>query len=108
MNTEKKREEIITQIRILAGELGAIENELENVADAENYDFQVQTGLSEAVTEIFDGDVFLAIRWFGFCLISCGVDADPRVTCLLDSLNREVDSQFERKESEYEGDEEES
>jgi hypothetical protein len=98
MDKENQRSEIVRQIRRLAGELGAIEDELENVADAENYDFQVQTGLAAAVTEILEDNPFSAIRWFGYCLISCGVEADPRIICLLDSLDREVDSQLATEE----------
>ncbi len=96
--TEKR---LIRQIHDLGGELGMKLDDLENVSDAENYEYQVATGLAEAVAQIFERDPFKAVSWFGLCLISCDVEVDDRVGCLLDSLKREIDEQDEA----FEGDE---
>jgi len=85
-------ESLIQEIRSLAGRLGEMGGDLENVADAENYDFQVQTGLASATAQILEGNPFKAIVWFGHCLISCGVEPDERIKCLLDSLSREIEA----------------
>ena len=90
--SEERGNELVQKIRDAAGELGAMTDELEDVADAENYDFQVRTGLAMAITEILEWNPIDATVWFGYCLISCGVNIDDRVQCLIDSLCREIES----------------
>ena len=83
-------DEMILEIRKIAGKIGSDQADLDDACDAENYDFQVQTGLSEVVSEILDYNPSKLIFWFGYCLINCGLDPDQRIGALLDALEREV------------------
>jgi len=57
MTEEEKQQPLILKLRKLAGAIGEIENEFTDVCDSENYDLQVQTGLSTSIAEIFDYDI---------------------------------------------------
>ena len=49
MSTDKNKEQLILQIRKLAGQLGELmDSEPVDPSDAENYDYQVMTGLAGA------------------------------------------------------------
>ena len=87
-------DELITKLRELAGAIGS-QDELENAPDAENYDFQVQTGLAEAVVKIMDYDSGKLIFWIGRCLIQFGLNPNDRIKALLDALAHEVVVQLE-------------
>ncbi|MEY3898593.1 MAG: hypothetical protein RLZZ214_4115, partial [Verrucomicrobiota bacterium] len=47
-------DEMILEIRKIAGPIGSSQADLDDACDAENYDFQVQTGLAKVVSEILD------------------------------------------------------
>ena len=98
---KNERENLIREIRSLAGRIGA-DDELPNVADSVNYEYQVDTGLASAVAELLFNHPQNAIPWFGYCLIECGVDIDERMSALMDALRREVDSQLDEEDDETE------
>ncbi len=99
---------IARKIRELAAKL-AEDHTLDNAADAEEYQHQIECGLAEAVVDILDFDLPRLFYWFGFCFISFGVDpTNERISALLDALENEVsnqsDAEFEKEKGE-EGDE---
>ena len=72
-------------------------------SDAENYDFQVLTGLSDAVVEVIDYDIEKLFYWFGYCLLGFGVDpCDDRISALMDALKNEVITQSDKAMEEEE------
>jgi hypothetical protein len=111
MNNETKIDELIVQLREIAGEIGELDMPgvySPEASDADDYDFKIQIGLARAVIEIFDDDPSKTIFWFGRCLMRLGMDTeDGRMQTLLDALEREEHAQFLAKEddSESSGDE---
>lgn len=89
----------IIRIRKLAGEIGSHRN-IEKLSDSENYEFQVDTGLAQAVAHIQGFDPARLIYWFVFCLIDLDLEVDDRLRALLDALEREIQSQFYADEGE--------
>ena len=93
MSNETKIDELIVQLREIAGEIGELQDPgvySPRVADAEDYDFKIQIGLARAAVEIFDYDPSKTITWFGHCLIGLGMSVDDgRMRTLLDALDRE-------------------
>jgi hypothetical protein len=106
MSNETKIEELIVQLRKVAGEIGELEAPgvySPRAADAEDYDFKIQTGLARAALEIYDYDPSETIRWFGYCLIGLGMNvADGRMQTLLDALDREQFAQSQANEDDSE------
>ena len=107
MNTEKTEEQLIYEIRALAGQLGELyHREQEGPSDAEHYDFQVLVGLANATVGITDFDPSKLFYWLGYCIIGFGLDVDPRISALMDALEHEVTNQleamFEKEEGEGE------
>ena len=98
MHAAKDRE-WIGKIRSLAGQLGATRYESPDVADAENYESQVQVGLACSAVEILDYDSSKVAEWFGHCLIACGVEIDPLTEALLDALESKLESRARNRES---------
>ena len=93
---EQRAKELIHQLRLIAGEIGAMDNELDGAGDAENYEFQVHVGLANAIVEVLDYDTDKVITWlFGYCLIQLGVEPNDRIAALLDALKREVEVQLD-------------
>lgn len=99
MTDENNIDPNILRIRKLAGKIGSYQN-IEKGSDAENYEFQVDVGLAEAVSDIQGYDPQKLIYWFGFCIIRLGANCDERIQALLDALEREINSQFENEEQE--------
>ena len=106
MNNETKIEELVVQLRNIAGEIGELENPegySRRASDADDYDFKIQIGLARAAIEIFDYDPSKTIYWFGYCLIDLGMNTDDgRMQALLDALDREQHAQFLSNEDESE------
>ena len=93
---EQREKELVHQLRLIAGEIGAMNNELDGGSDSENYEFQVHVGLANAIVEVLDYDTDKVITWlFGYCLIRLGVTNDDRIAALLDALKREVEVQLD-------------
>jgi hypothetical protein len=111
MSNETKIDELIVQLRKIAGKIGELQSPgaySPSAADADDYDFKIQLGLAQAVVEIFDYDLSEAINWFGYCLIQLDMNHDYRRTdTLLDALKRELYAQDDANEddSESSGDE---
>jgi hypothetical protein len=108
MSTENKEEELIHQIRTLAGQLGELHHrEQEGPSDAEHYDFQVMVGLAKATVDITNFDSAKLFYWLGYCIIGLGLDVDPRIKALMDALENEVNAQldilFEKADEEENG-----
>ncbi len=96
MNIEKTEDQLIHQIRLLAGQLGELHHsEQQGPSDAEHYDFQVMVGLANAAVEITDFAPEKLFYWLGYCLIALGLDVDPRVSALMDALENEVNVQID-------------
>ena len=96
MSTEKTKEQLIYEIRSLAGQLGElIDSEPVDPSDAESYDDQVMVGLARATVEITDGDPAKLFYWLGYCICGLGLDVDPRIQSLVDALKYEVYAQLE-------------
>jgi hypothetical protein len=96
MNIEKTEDQLIHEIRLLAGQLGELHHrEQEGPSDAEHYDFQVMVGLAKATVEITDFDPEKLFFWLGFCFIGLGLDVDPRISALMDALKNEVSDQLD-------------
>lgn len=91
METEPKLD-LILKIRALAGQVGGLDNDLQDACDADNYDFQVQVGLAESIVEILDYDPSKTVQWFGYCLVQFGLGSNDRANALLDALEREVEA----------------
>jgi hypothetical protein len=97
MSTEKIEEQLILQIRELAGQLGELHHrEQEGPSDAEHYDFQVMVGLANATVDITDFDPDKLFYWLGYCIIGLGLDMDPRICALKDALENEVNEQLDK------------
>lgn len=93
---DKKEEELLHQIRVLAGELGAISHkEQEGVSDAEHYDFQVLVGMANAAVHISGCDPRKLMYWLGYCFIDMGADPDDRIKALMDALRNEVEDRID-------------
>jgi hypothetical protein len=101
MTNENTLDPKIIRIRQLAGEIGS-HHQLEKASDAENYDFQVKCGLGDAVADIFQGNPHDLFEFFGYCLISIGINLDKRVDALLDATEREVLTQYDFSDEEEE------
>lgn len=101
---EKRQEQLIIEIRRLAGEIGSMQDSLDKGGDAENYDYQVRTGLAVAVDDILGYDPKEVVRWLGHCLIPMGIDVNDRVEALLDALSREIDAQLAERDEEEDDD----
>ncbi len=96
MSTENKEEELILQIRSLAGQLGELDHrEQEGPSDAEHYDFQVMVGLANATVDITNFDPDKLFYWLGYCILRLGLDVDPRIRALMDALQNEVNTQLD-------------
>jgi hypothetical protein len=55
--------------------------------------------LADAITEIQGNDPEKLFHWFVYCLIGFGLDSlNPRISALIDALEREVYSQLESLE----------
>lgn len=85
------------EIRVLAGKLAA-DTTLEKSSDSEEYDFQVQIGLADAVVDILDFNPYKLGTWFGYCLIALGLEIDDRLEGLLHALRDEVELQVKGME----------
>jgi hypothetical protein len=97
MSTEKIEEQLILQIRELAGQLGELDHcEQEGPSDAEHYDFQVMVGLAKATVDITNFDSAKLFYWLGYCIIGLGLDVDPRIRELMDALENEVNEQLDK------------
>lgn len=96
MSNENKEEELINQIRALAGQLGELDHrEQEGPSDAEHYDFQVMVGLANATIGITDFNPTKLFYWLGYCILGLGLDVDPRISALMDALENEVNTQLD-------------
>ncbi len=96
MSIENKEEELIHQIRALAGQLGELHyREQEGPSDAEHYDFQVMVGLANATVDITNFAPEKLFYWLGYCIIGLGLDVDPRIRALMDALENEVNAQLD-------------
>ena len=86
---EEKNRQIIAKIRDLAGSvtMGHFPETPAKMADADEWDSRVQSGLAEAVVVTQGNNM---IDWFGFCLIQLGLGGDgglnPRLMGILESL----------------------
>jgi hypothetical protein len=87
----------IGRIRELAGQIGATRFESPQMADAENYESQVQIGLALSATEILDYDSSRVVECFGHFLIACGVEIDPLTEALLNALESKLESRSARE-----------
>jgi hypothetical protein len=96
---DTKRMELVLKLRGIAGEIGSIDNEQPLSSDADSYDLQVLSGLSDAVVTILDDVPSKFFSWIDYCLISYGLGfPNPRITALIDALENEVYSQLESLE----------
>jgi len=93
---EAKIKTLVDQIHRMAGEIGVLNgNNLEKAADAEDYEFQVETGLAVAAASILQDDIDKIITWLGYCMIDLGYEPNDRVAALMDALRRELYEQEE-------------
>ena len=97
-NQEETQHHLVKQIHDLARELGTTLSRHENDAYGKEYRFQLNVGLAHAVAEILEFEPMRAVFWFGNCLRSCGVDVTERLSCLLDSMAREIEEMAEMDE----------
>ena len=96
MSTDKNEEQLILQIRKLAGQLGELmDSEPVDPSDAESYDFQVMTGLARATVDITDFDPEKLYKLLGYCIIGLGLEINPRISALMDALRNEVNDQLD-------------
>ena len=102
MSQSVREQELIQKIHDLSGELGGLLDSCEDEKrpDAENYEYQVSLGLAEATSEILKRDPCRLTVWLGYGLISCGVEIDPRVQCLIDSFRRELEERDQQMDEE--------
>jgi hypothetical protein len=99
MSTDKNEEQLILQIRELAGKLGELHfSEQEGPSDAEHYDFQVMVGLSMATVDVSNHHPEKLFYFLEHCIIGLGLgnmENNPRISALKDALQYEVRDQLD-------------
>ena len=97
--TDRERvDELMEQVARACGEIGSLTagDLSDDTSDVENYEFQIQTGLADAVVNaVFKMKHADIIHWFGYCLIASGHQVDDRLQVLLDSMDRELESRMD-------------